>query len=293
MFDLRSFVSVSAIVLTMGTMGCLPAKAAQPPFRPSDIGPAQGGFFGKVKVFSGSEDVTNTCSVYFSPARAEDITRQLDHTGWIIAAAYPGRTYLNGVNCLIGGVAVALVPHELAFHARGRGKIAYFGHIRINLRLNLSDAEMKAATVLFGSSLPRARIQMQNLFDEATEESQSRYPDAYLFQPIVSLAGPPPEVVDRRKIIADAIKAGAPTKTDLAAGLWSTWAAKYERKACKIAIEQIASDAHCAGAVCQGPLVLSDAYRTNCRLDSDARIALQRLRYQWEKEVGNKATGSE
>lgn len=318
MSDMRSFGTLAIIACALCTIGCLSAGTTRPPIRPSDIGPQQGGFFGTISVFRGSEDATGTCAVKFVTQNSE-VTVRPEFGGWIIGIASPGRAYLSTVDCVIDGWSKHLVPEaqSLAFDVpEGGGKIAYFGNIRIAVNSDSSGATAAFAAGAIGGAIYAASAangilvvpEVQNRFDETMEVYRNRYPDAAGIKPVVSLAGPSPELAARRAelaarqaplaarrtLISDTIKAGAPSKNELAAKLWIAWAAKHEENACKIALEHLADDAGCVGTECQLQLVLSDAYRNNCVLDTDAKIEIQRMRLQWEKQVDAKgSTNSE
>jgi hypothetical protein len=173
------------------------AASLTPDLQPAHVAPDQGAVFGRVTVFNLGKDVTGLCSVVISGADKE--SKSVTKADWIFVAVRSGPAYVS-VTCYLptglnrGGALgpflnyyeASYKPQELRFDVPGRGQLAYFGHIRVELRSNgpvLGAFRGK-------DECDNAQAEPQNNLDLALIEYRHRYgAQASTLKPTLSLVG--------------------------------------------------------------------------------------------------------
>jgi len=194
----HSIAWYAAVICALGSSACASSASN---LRLGDIPRDQGALFGNVEVVNEGENVTGSCYVTFTDGG--DVVKgnlSLDETGWVFTAVAPGPTYLNQVRCLLGGFIkynATYDARDLSLEVPGGDKIAYFGHVRVDL--NSKGSGIVAATMLGGAlgnlaasagEGENAGAVVANRFDQAKREYESRYGKlAATLEPAVSIAG--------------------------------------------------------------------------------------------------------
>jgi len=191
--------SLWALLGSLGLLGCVSSGTN---LKPGNVPKDRGALFGRIEVENQGKDVTGACYVALSDeAEHQKANLSLDRSGWLFTTVTRGETYLSTVMCTVGG----FVKYNATFHSRalyfdvpGDGTIAYFGHVRINLR---SEGSGVVGASLLGGGLGNglassgegddAQMQLRDGFAEAVLEYRRRYGQPALLVPALALAAEP------------------------------------------------------------------------------------------------------
>lgn len=308
MSKLHSSKWIHTWILAIGTTACAPA------FSPADVPKDQGTFFGNIHIVSGTKEFSDSCKMTFTDEHGtEKVVLTPDESGWVAVAVKSGRTYLSGIQCstpLLPTGEVELATRDYAFDVPGDGKITYFGNIRIEILSDASkvDPGVDAAArimrslssqvggalgivgVLVGGGMAMQEagqlgtlVTVKDLREDATAELEYRHPGEYRSRIVTSLAGLTSEAIAQRKAAVEALQVRI-KQIDEA---WAAWAKTHPETACADAFKKLEGDAECGGQKCQEPLTFLEGYKKNCELDTNAKIAVQRWRLRWGKQIHN------
>jgi len=146
-FSLRC--STLLVALVVGASGCAPTPAASAAsdvisdtgalttvFEPLAPSGSEGAVFGRLEVFNDGSPVKSGCTARFAgESGSEKAALELDETGWVFTTLRRGLTYLS-VTCTIGVSTPSYQSRTHAFEVLGQKKIAYFGHLKIDMHTN-------------------------------------------------------------------------------------------------------------------------------------------------------------
>jgi hypothetical protein len=151
-----------------GFCGC----AASTNLVPAEIPRGHGAIFGRLEINNNGHPVSERCYVAFSdPDLDIKAYLSLDESGWVFSTTESGPTLLSSVQCTLGE-GVAKYPsgfsiRSIRFDVPRSGRIAYFGHLRI-------DLEQAGTGTAEGTPFERG-LQVEDQLDAAVREYHRRY----------------------------------------------------------------------------------------------------------------------
>jgi len=166
--------------------------------RPDRVRAGEGAFFGHVRVLNRDADLTSRCYVVLTDSREDrKASISLDGSGWVYSVVSPGDTYLSRVLCRTTGMfqrVVEFKTRDLRFQVPAGGKLAYFGHVTV--QMDYDGARFATGALLAGAlggpvgagvvgaiaggtRVDAAKqVTVENRFEDGLAEYRARYGDA-------------------------------------------------------------------------------------------------------------------
>ncbi len=184
----------------------------QPRHVPAD----RAAIFGHIDVTNMGIGVTDTCKVTFAGAGDHDaVPLSLDKTGWVFTTSVPGLTHLSKVSC--ENDRAAFQSDEYVIPVPAHGRLAYFGHVQVDLYTPLPDRATEIVGAVVGGAVGAVitaqgnagpgpaltpTIRAADHFPEAQAEYQRRFgadsgalvPERALLVDIATIPTSPPPV---------------------------------------------------------------------------------------------------
>lgn len=220
-------------VIAMSACAC----AGAAPLRPDQIRPGDGAIVGRVRVFEDGDEVTGRCNVRFADARKEykgDLV-YLDDSGWVFATMPQGPTKLFVVMCAVWN-GLMHVSHDLAFQVPGRGRAAYFGHVRLNLNSERDCLGCRYPEDDESSEEREDPVLVEDRFEQTQREYARRYgraASALVLFPSLVRSPPPPVAAPRPTVVRRGDLIAAEAKLN---GVELTWFALPRSDAAKVGL---------------------------------------------------------
>jgi hypothetical protein len=171
---------------------------------PTQVPDGDGAIFGRVEVSNLGQPVTENCYATFTDS-ADEVKAHvsLDRSGWVFTTTEPGPTLLGRIICTLGGFIKynsAFATDAVRFHVPGSGRIAYFGHVRIDMN---DDGDAQVTGTLIGGAIgalvgaamstgPQRELEIANELPAALREYRRRFGRASLALKVVDARGGPP-----------------------------------------------------------------------------------------------------